>query len=90
MASNEARFKGDTGSIAVQALAGRIATLARARLAELVSVTTSLLDNDDSDPLSEEVKHALDLYARRFFEEFEVDVLNELLDHIRVSGQEAR
>ena len=88
MASNEARFGGDVGSIAVQALAERIGTLARARLTELVSVTTSLLDSYDSDPLTADVKHALAAYASRFFEGFEDDVVAQILDHIRVSGLE--
>jgi hypothetical protein len=89
MASNDAGVGGDVGSIAVRALAERIATLARTRLTELVSVTTSLLDNDDGDPLSADVKHALAAYASRFFEGFEDDVVAQILDHIRVSRLEA-
>jgi hypothetical protein len=87
MASNEARFDSDVGTVAVRPLAERIATLARTRLDELIDVTTGLLD-DESDPLGEEVKRALGTYASRFFEGFEEDVAAEIVEHIRVSGLE--
>ena len=86
MASNEPRQDSDVGTIAVQALAERISTLAHTRLANLVGATTDLLDDDDSVPLSPEVKGALTAYASRFFEDFETDVAAEILEYVRAGG----
>jgi hypothetical protein len=86
MASNEARLEGDVDFIEVQVLAERIATLARARLADLVMLTTTLLDNDETDPLTAEVKQAVAAYATKFFDGFEADVVLEIRDHIHATG----
>jgi hypothetical protein len=89
MAANEAGLDVGVDTTAVRTLAERIASLALARLAELVAVTTSLLD-DESYTLGAKEKLALTVYASRFFEGFEDDVVTEIRAQVRVSGLDGR
>jgi len=89
MAANEAGFDVGVDTTTVQTLAERIASLALARLAELVAVTASLLD-DESYTLGAKERLALAAYASRFFEGFEDDVATEIRAQVRVSALDSR